>query len=103
MLSRCAVLRVLDDTRGPRADECPVCFCDYAEKGPDEADVEPTMLACGHVVCTGCVGTMHSNEQASGGACSNTRSGDARVKCPQCRASFRRPHGDGVMGLCNAV
>ena len=59
------------------------------DRGPHDKD--PTMLSCGHVMCHSCAGTMHSNEQESGGASSNTRSGAAPIKCPQCRAVTRRP------------
>jgi hypothetical protein len=116
VLRRRALLGMVDDSRGPGPEECSVCFTEYGGMGGGESEGEgegegddesegadedgaageeaakqPAMLTCGHVFCAGCVGTMHSNEQASGGACSNTRSGGARIICPQCRASSTPP------------
>jgi hypothetical protein len=118
VLRRRAVLGMVDDSRGPGPEECSVCFTEYGGMGGGESEGEgegegddesegadedgaageeaakqPAMLTCGHVFCAGCVGTMHSNEQESGGACSNTRSGGACIKCPQCRTIFRRTAG----------
>ena len=103
VLSRRAVLGAIDDSRGPRAEECPICFESYggggggagvgssSEEEVEEvaavAVVEPTILAaCGHVFCAGCISVMRCNEKESGGGSSNTRSGrGAQIACPQCR------------------
>ena len=99
VLSRRAVLGAIDDSRGPRAEECPICFESYGGGGgggggagvgsssAGEAVVEPAILAaCGHVFCAGCISVMRCNEKESGGGSSNTRSGrGAQIACPQCR------------------
>jgi hypothetical protein len=102
VLSRRTVLRIIDDTRGPCAEECSVCYGCYGdqhhERGQGEeqerpAEVEvavPMMLACGHTFCTGCVAYMHANEQADAGASARTRSGrGASIVCPHCRAPYK--------------
>ena len=97
VLSRRAVLGAIDDSRGPRSEECPICLESYGGgsgagggSSPEEeaaaAVVDPTILAaCGHVFCAGCTSVMRCNEKESGGGSSNTRSGrGAQIACPQC-------------------